>query len=499
MTKPLTLIAFDKKSARTVDANGFLHVAGCNISKATVNPYLGSEIPNYDQLGLDPKKVYQIYRPGEELTKAAATCNMIPLMDAHIEIDAMKLEDPSIAKHRVGSTGQQGEFKAPYLVNDLVITNAGAIAGIDSKDQCELSCAYRYDIVMTSGDFEGMKYDGYMTNISFNHVALVEEGRAGSDVMVKDSAEQLKAVRSNVFAQVREAMRANPIRIAMAMDYVTYMKGHRNSSGQRAPWVVRSESTGKVLWSGPSKKEAVKNLRRIEGHKAEDSGDPIDGFVDQLTSIKAAITKKLKPDASEEDGKALDDCTSAIDLAIHHLLDVKEDADEGTDANPEGINQYNGAAGSARAASSKAHASGSRSDHARAAKAHTEASHAAAAAGMKSKEASHNASASTHTRLAHSAHDRSVTKDIEKREDVNPKAGVKKYGEVKFADPKNKKYPLDTAAHVRSAASYFGMAKNRSQYSKEEQATIQSHIDAAEKKFKIGKNTERNKSTQGGL
>jgi hypothetical protein len=44
MMTPNTLIAFDKQSARTVDAQGFLHVAGCNISKGIVNPYLGAEI-----------------------------------------------------------------------------------------------------------------------------------------------------------------------------------------------------------------------------------------------------------------------------------------------------------------------------------------------------------------------------------------------------------------------------------------------------------------------
>ena len=80
----------------------------------------------------------------------------------------------------------------------------------------------------------------------------------------------------------------------------------------------------------------------------------------------------------------------------------------------------------------------------------------------------------------------SVTQDIEQREDVNPKEGVTKYGEVKFADPKNKKYPLDTEAHVRAAASYFGMAKNRALYKEDEQKTIQGRIDAAKKKFKIG-------------
>lgn len=75
---------------------------------------------------------------------------------------------------------------------------------------------------------------------------------------------------------------------------------------------------------------------------------------------------------------------------------------------------------------------------------------------------------------------------ITRRDDVSPKAGVKKYGSVKFADPKNKKYPLDTPEHVRSAASYFGMPKNRSEYSEEDQTKIDGRIRAAKKKFNIG-------------
>ncbi len=75
---------------------------------------------------------------------------------------------------------------------------------------------------------------------------------------------------------------------------------------------------------------------------------------------------------------------------------------------------------------------------------------------------------------------------VAKRPDVNPKEGEKKYGDVEYADAKNKKYSLDTEAHVRAAASYWGQAKNKSKYSAEDQKTISAKISAAEKKFKIG-------------
>ena len=89
------------------------------------------------------------------------------------------------------------------------------------------------------------------------------------------------------------------------------------------------------------------------------------------------------------------------------------------------------------------------------------------------------------------AADRSITADIEEREDADPKEGKSKYGSVTFADPKNKKYPLDTPGHVRAAASYWGMSKNRSMYSQEDQTTITHRIESAEKKFKIGKHADK--------
>jgi HK97 family phage prohead protease len=43
-------------------------------------------------------------------------------------------------------------------------------------------------------------------------------------------------------------------------------------------------------------------------------------------------------------------------------------------------------------------------------------------------------------------------------------ADSKPYGDVKYADPKNGKYPIDTEAHIRAAWSYINMPKNAAQY-----------------------------------
>ena len=57
-----------------------------------------------------------------------------------------------------------------------------------------------------------------------------------------------------------------------------------------------------------------------------------------------------------------------------------------------------------------------------------------------------------------------MTKPIHRRDDVNPAEGEKKYGDVEFADPVNKKYPIDTAEHVRAAWSYINKKANAAKY-----------------------------------
>jgi hypothetical protein len=74
---------------------------------------------------------------------------------------------------------------------------------------------------------------------------------------------------------------------------------------------------------------------------------------------------------------------------------------------------------------------------------------------------------------------------IDKRDDVDPERGEHEYGDVKFADPVNNKYPIDTEEHVRAAWSYINHKDNAAKYDKDEVNTIKDRIKAAAKKFDI--------------
>lgn len=244
---------------RTVDVDGRMHVEVSNISKACVNPYFGREIPDYQALGLDADRIYKLLRDPEELQRAASTFNNIPLLSAHVPVSVDAPQKDIV----VGSTGTDAVFDAPYLKNSLVIWDAVAIAGIESKAQTELSCAYRYTADMTPGVFEGTPYDGVMRNIQGNHVALVETGRAGPDVVVGDS--KLKPKGNDM---------------PMSNEEVTIAKGK----------VIAIAADGRLTASGKAKVTKALSLAM------DAKGDP--------TALEAALKAAL---ALDEDDKEKDD------------------------------------------------------------------------------------------------------------------------------------------------------------------------------------------------
>lgn len=170
-------------SARRIDDNGYLHVSACPISKACINPYYGREIPGAAELGLNPTGIYYGYRDPDELAKAAETFNGLPLLLEH-HFDSA---DEPQKEHRVGATGTDTTFDAPYLRNTISVQDADAIGKIERGEFKELSCSYRYTPDFTPGEVDGVAYDFIMRDIKGNHVALVPRGRAGSDVAVADS------------------------------------------------------------------------------------------------------------------------------------------------------------------------------------------------------------------------------------------------------------------------------------------------------------------------
>lgn len=174
----------DSESAREYDLNGWAEIKGNPISKVGVFPYLGNQISP----DLEPDKVYQVYRPEEELSdpETIDSFKLIPWTDEHAMLGQ---EDEGLtAPEKKGIHGVIGEdvyFEDGYLKGNLKVFS-NKLADLIDQGKKELSIGYRclYDIV--TGVYNGKKYDAIQRQIRGNHVALVDEGRSGHDVAVLD-------------------------------------------------------------------------------------------------------------------------------------------------------------------------------------------------------------------------------------------------------------------------------------------------------------------------
>lgn len=304
------LLALDAQSVRRYDNNGNLHVAVSHLTKAQVRPYYGSEIIGWQRLKLEPTKVYYGYAPPEELSRPETieSTNGIPIqLDHHPDY----ADDPQL-KTRVGSTGTDGAFREPYLDNSLHITVENAIRRILDGSMRELSLAYSYTPDFTSGKTpEGDPYDFIMRDISANHVALVEQGRAGRDVLVQDS--QLREVgpmddkeKTTPAADGDPAVEKKEVALARAIGEAA--KGIEDLHTQ--------DQEGNVI-DKPAEDEPVA--------EDEDKDAAIRRILDDM------VERGLKPEDARSFLGALKDLAYNPDEAQDGDEDMAEDADEDVD------------------------------------------------------------------------------------------------------------------------------------------------------------------------
>lgn len=165
---------------KQIDHNQFWLIKDNPITKAGVFPYLGKQISPE----LEPDKIYQVYRPAEEIRKAADTFKLVPLVDNHTMIG--KDFTPAEEKGVHGVLGEEIKEKDGVLYADVKIFSE-SLKNLIQNGKKELSLGYFCEYDLTPGEYHGVHYDAVQRGLRGNHIALVDNGRMGHDVRVMDS------------------------------------------------------------------------------------------------------------------------------------------------------------------------------------------------------------------------------------------------------------------------------------------------------------------------
>lgn len=168
---------------RQKDINGWFEVKDNPISKVGVFDYSGAQIG-----AADPNRIYRVYRPAEELADPATieSFKLLPIVDDHTMLgNPNEGMTPAEDKGVAGVIGEEVYFKHPYLLANIKVFSETLRQKIEAG-KIDLSGGYRCFYEFTSGIFEGEPYDAIQRQPRGNHLALVDEGRMGSDVVVLD-------------------------------------------------------------------------------------------------------------------------------------------------------------------------------------------------------------------------------------------------------------------------------------------------------------------------
>lgn len=105
----------------------------------------------------------------------------VPVTNTHP--DTGKVTAENSADWTIGFTGDVARSDN-FVETDIVIHDKRGIEAVQKGTQ-ELSCGYDCELDMTPGVWEGEHYDAIQRNIEYNHLAIVNQGRAGPKARLK--------------------------------------------------------------------------------------------------------------------------------------------------------------------------------------------------------------------------------------------------------------------------------------------------------------------------
>ena len=260
------------------------------ITKGAVLQYYGHEI------GLTDSRVNQIinvHRTLEELSKPETLKSIdgMPLTITHPPDKKVSADD---WKDKTVGHVQNPRVEGNYIVCDVYIQDKSAIELLKDKDIRELSVGYEpADIQEINGQF-------YHINIRVNHIAIVAEGRAGSDCRLNDSKPKIGA---NLMPKKNKLL--------ALID--SFRKRLNDAEGE-----LSKEEINKMI------DELTKQLEEVQGKEDEESKAKADELQKQIDELKA----KLETLNDEEPTAGEDDKDARITALTAELEQVKKERDE---------------------------------------------------------------------------------------------------------------------------------------------------------------------------
>lgn len=160
---------------------------------------------------------YKQLRPEEEVfnpdsMNSLSGCTFTVIHPDSDDVNPENFKDEVRGHVIEGSVTRDGD----YLCAKIQVSDKDAIDLILSKKMQELSCGYTCEEDPTSGEYNGIHYDSIQRNIVYNHLSLVQRGRAGPACRVITDEDDMKKKQIHDVLPVDSEPQAEPVEEAPA-------------------------------------------------------------------------------------------------------------------------------------------------------------------------------------------------------------------------------------------------------------------------------------------
>ena len=331
--------------------NGFLICKNVPIARTGEQEYLGSELDlqdeRRDEIVVVTREESEVFSP---ITLASFEGTIFT--DEHPSEEVTTQNVQYLQRGFVKDVRRGSGADSDKILADIIVTDPVTIGEIVNDGKREISCGYKCEYVEQDGKI-------YQKNIRGNHVALVDSGRAGKDVAIKDSAVKTNrkekffmakknTKRQNIFSKFMGIVTqdADPEVVGELMEELASKQEENDEEQTPAPAPERKEEALASEKNEQSKDEDVTALlkgiiERLDKLEAGAKGADEDPLADLEKEVEAAAGAEAaeKPveemdegeeaadeEASDEEGAALDDEESCDEEAAdEEATDEEED------------------------------------------------------------------------------------------------------------------------------------------------------------------------------
>ena len=177
--------------------NGCLVCFNVPIARTGIYKYLASEI------GLPGNDVVDVYRKDEDVFSPVTLASFEgkAFTDTHPNEDVTSDNWAVYAKGELTNVRRGKGTDSDKLIADILVRDPVVINEIQSGTKREVSAGYECEYVEEDGKY-------YQKNIRGNHVALVQAGRAGSSVRIKDEDIKKKPQATSHYRSIKKLEQA---------------------------------------------------------------------------------------------------------------------------------------------------------------------------------------------------------------------------------------------------------------------------------------------------